>query len=111
MIIVWGEHAFAPVTNVAVNKGFAALQVEPISSSLHAAGRARDDYTGTPTLPTLQEVIRQSAQHGPLTVLTPDGSAQSVIGWTVARANSGYGRGIWNALTPSGHEGPNASRH
>jgi hypothetical protein len=101
MVVVWGEQAFAPVVKVTDANGVVTLETGPITS-FHAATRPRDENSPPPGLPVLQDVTRQSRAHTPLAVATPNGSKQAIIGWAVARTNIGYGKDVWNALTPSG---------
>jgi hypothetical protein len=102
MVVVWGEQAFAPVVKITETNGVVTLETEPISTSFHAATRPRDENSPPPVLPVLQDVTRQSQPDTPLAVATPNGSKQAIIGWAEARTNLGYGKGVWNALTPSG---------
>ncbi len=100
MIVVWGQQAFAAVVAVSEADGVVTLAVDPVTSR-EAATRSREDLPN-PRLPTLQQALGRSAPGSRLDVLTRDGRRQSIIGWTAARTRTGYGRGIWNALTPSG---------
>jgi hypothetical protein len=54
------------------------------------------------TTAVLRDVLERSVTGNRLDVLTPDGRRQAIIGLTTAQAQTGYGRGVWNALTPSG---------
>jgi hypothetical protein len=69
--------------------------------SPHLATRPRED-NDLGALPTLGQVLQRAGHGGRLEVLLPDGETQAAIGWTAAQIGIGYGRGLWNALTPSG---------
>ena len=77
------------------------LATDPVSGSADAAARARDGLPH-PVLPSLREALQASAPGDRLAVLTPDGREHAIIGSATNRTATGYGRGIWNALTPSG---------
>lgn len=101
MIVVWSDKAFAAVVEVSELGGTVTLTTDPVSTSREAATRSRDGKP-TPVLPALREAVRRSAPGSHLDVLTADGRKQAIIGWTKARTNTGYGRAVWNVLTPSG---------
>jgi hypothetical protein len=95
------QDAFAPVVKVSGAGGVVTLATDPISSSLDAPTRSRDD-SPVPVLPVLREVLQHSGPGSRLEVLATDGRKQAIIGWTAAQVRMGYGRAVWNALTPSG---------
>jgi hypothetical protein len=101
LLIVWGQRASAPITQIHEAGGVVTLTGDPVSASPQAATRPRDQSPAS-VLPTLREVLQRSASGNALQVQAEDGRRQAVIGWTVARSKTGYGRGVWNALTPSG---------
>lgn len=101
MMIVWGHDAYAAVTSVTEVGGRITLTADPVSPTSHAAGLPRDSKPPA-VLPVLADVVRCSAPGCHLDVLTPGGTPQSIIGRTVGHTGTGYGRGTWNALTPSG---------
>ena len=101
MIVVWGEHTFAAVVEFGRADGLVTLTTDPFSESLAAAARARDGLPH-PVLPSPGEVLRASIPGDHLVVLTPGGRRHTIIGSDIVRTGIGYGRGIWNALTPSG---------
>jgi len=75
------------------------LTTDPVSTSREAAARPRDDAS---VLPVMQQVLQFAARGSRLDVLTPGGARQAIIGWASGRARMGYGRAVWNVLTPSG---------
>ena len=101
IIVVWGEHTFAAVVEFSRADGLVTLTTDPVSESLAAAARTRDGLPH-PVLPSLGELLRASIPGDHLVVLTSGGRKHTIIGSGVARTGIGYGRGIWNTLTPSG---------
>jgi hypothetical protein len=53
-------------------------------------------------LPSLREALAGPPHGDHLDVLTPDGRRQAIVGSATVRTRIGYGRAVWNALTPSG---------
>jgi hypothetical protein len=101
MMVVWGTHAFAAVTEFSRADGVVTLATDPVSESADAAVRARDGLPH-PVLPSLGEALRAAAPGDHLAVRALDGRMHAVIGSDINRTRIGYGRGIWNALIPSG---------
>jgi hypothetical protein len=101
MMIVWAKDSYAPVVTVTRNEDVLTLTTDPVSTTREAAARPRED-AAQPTLPTLREVIQQLTPAARIEVLTPGGQRQAIIGWAERPLKLGYGRGVWNALTPSG---------
>jgi hypothetical protein len=99
MLVVWGKEAFAAVVTATAAGDVVTLTTDPISTSREAAAWPRDDAS---VLPVMADVLQFTTQGSRLEVLTPDGARQAIIGWAGGRARMGYGRAIWNVLTPSG---------
>ncbi|MGI8446623.1 MAG: hypothetical protein ACR2MP_05445, partial [Streptosporangiaceae bacterium] len=101
MMSVWSKDSYAAVVTVTRNEEVVILTTDPVSITREAAARARQD-AAQPTLPTLREVIQQLTPAGRIEVLTQGGQRQAIIGWAEGRVGLGYGRAVWNVLTPSG---------
>ena len=99
MLVVWGKESFAAVVSVTADGGVVTLTTDPVSTSREAAVRPRDDAS---VLPVMRDVHVFAAKGSRLEVLTPGGARQAIIGWADGRARMGYGRAVWNVLTPSG---------
>ena len=99
MLVAWGNEAIAAVVSVTGKDGVVTLTTDPVSTSREAAARPRDDAS---VLPVMQQVLQFAARGSRLDVLTPGGARQAIIGWASGRARMGYGRAVWNVLTPSG---------
>jgi hypothetical protein len=101
MMCLWGKDSYAAVTHVTSGNGVVTLGTEPASTTREAAARARHDEA-QPTLPVIREVIQQLTPGGRLEVAAQGGQPRAVIGWTKGQTKMGYGRAVWNVLTPSG---------
>ncbi len=100
MMVVWGKESAGRVVELDGGPGVVRLITEsPLSP--HLAARPRED-SDPGALPTLREALQRAVHGGRLEVLLPGGATQAVIGWTAGQVGMGYGRGLWNALTPSG---------
>jgi hypothetical protein len=99
MLVVWGKESFAAVVSVTTAGSVVTLTTDPISTSREAAARPRDDAS---VLPAMRDVLEFTTQGSRLEVLTPSGARQAIIAWADGRARMGYGRAVWNVLTPSG---------
>ena len=102
LLVVWGQQAFAPVVSASETGGVVTLTADTVSPSHQAATRPRDDYSLPLVLPVLREILQRAGPGSRLEVLATDGRRQAIIGWTTSHTQLGYGRGVWNALTPSG---------
>lgn len=101
LLIVWGEQTIAQVLETRPSGDSVTLVAGALSSSREAAIVAQGGVAPS-TLPTLRQVLQLVGPNGCMEVLTADNRKQTIISWTIARVSMGYGRGIWNALTPSG---------
>ncbi|MGH3157047.1 MAG: hypothetical protein ACRDNF_10780, partial [Streptosporangiaceae bacterium] len=101
MMIVWAKDSYAAVVTVTREEDVVMLTTDPLSTTREAAARARQD-AAQPTLPKLREVVGQLTPAGRIEVLTQGGQRQAIIGWAEGRLSLGYGRAVWNVLTPSG---------
>lgn len=100
MMVVWGKESVGRVVELDGGPGVVRLATESPGSP-HLATRPRED-NDPGVLPTLGEALQRVGHGGRLEVLLPGGAAQAAISWTAAQAGTGYGRGRWNAVTPSG---------
>jgi hypothetical protein len=100
MLIDWGQDAVARVVEIREVDGLIVLVAEsprPFQAAI-ASGQDAEDSR----LPSLGDALRAVGDRSSVKVVTTDGRRQTIIGWAVQRSKTGYGRGVWNALTPSG---------
>lgn len=101
MMCLWGQKAYAAVVGISEQDSVVTLTTDPISDTRQGAARPRQD-SPLPALPELWEVLQLIGPGSRLEVQAPGRGRQAVIGWAEGRVSLGYGRAVWNVLTPSG---------